>query len=78
MVTKIKPIEYIYCEFCESRTDTWHGITGLTSHLFYSCRKTPTPEGYRGKMEATVPCTLLDQSVCPKAQGIVEVKNDER
>ena len=68
----MKPIERQKCDFCESRTDTWHGISGYTRHLFFSCGKVQTPDGYRMKMEATEQCTLLDQSVCPYAIKAIE------
>ncbi len=63
----MKPIGYQHCAFCERREDTWHGITGYTYHIFYSCAKVDTPKGYGRKMEMTEPCSLLDQSVCPLA-----------
>lgn len=68
-----KPIGRQMCEFCEDRTDTWHGITGYTYHHFFSCTKVETPEGYRSKMEATEACSLLDQAVCPEASRDVNL-----
>tara|TARA_Y100000310_G_C20574576_1_gene759805 strand:- start:693 stop:911 length:219 start_codon:yes stop_codon:yes gene_type:complete len=71
----MKPIEYIHCEFCEGRTDTWHGVT-TTHHRFYRCVKVLIPEGYRGMMEATEYCTLLDQAICPKVKEESTSKED--